>query len=94
MHNFFFSRKPEKKTLQVSPVNLGGVGLPLTQVFFVFGLRNMLALIALVGSSELLYSCTSSPCSCGFCLQRNRGSYMSAHVLVNLLNELGKRVKM
>ena len=24
----------------------------------------------------------------------NRGSYMSAHVLLNLLNELGKRVKM
>ena len=25
---------------------------------------------------------------------RNRGSYMSAHVLLNLLNELGKRDKM
>ena len=24
----------------------------------------------------------------------NRGSYMSAHVLLNLLNELGKRYKM
>ena len=24
----------------------------------------------------------------------NRGSYMSAHVLLNLLNELGKRIKM
>ena len=24
----------------------------------------------------------------------NRGSYMSAHVLLNLLNELGKRDKM
>ena len=26
--------------------------------------------------------------------ERNRGSYMSAHVLLNLLNELGKRDKM
>ena len=26
--------------------------------------------------------------------KRNRGSYMSAHVLLNLLNELGKRDKM
>ena len=26
--------------------------------------------------------------------QLNRGSYMSAHVLLNLLNELGKRDKM
>ena len=26
--------------------------------------------------------------------QRNRGSYMSAHVLLNLLNELRKRDKM
>ena len=26
--------------------------------------------------------------------QRNRGSYISAHVLLNLLNELGKRDKM
>ena len=26
--------------------------------------------------------------------QRNRGSYMSAHVLLNLLNKLGKRDKM
>ena len=26
--------------------------------------------------------------------RRNRGSYMSAHVLLNLLNELGKRDKM
>ena len=25
---------------------------------------------------------------------KNRGSYMSAHVLLNLLNELGKRDKM
>ena len=24
---------------------------------------------------------------------RNRGSYMSAHVLLNLLNELGKEIK-
>ena len=27
-------------------------------------------------------------------LHKNRGSYMSAHVLLNLLNELGKRDKM
>ena len=27
-------------------------------------------------------------------VQLNRGSYMSAHVLLNLLNELGKRDKM
>ena len=27
-------------------------------------------------------------------LLRHRGSYMSAHVLLNLLNELGKRDKM
>ena len=26
--------------------------------------------------------------------ERHRGSYMSAHVLLNLLNELGKRDKM
>ena len=26
-----------------------------------------------------------------FCYCQNRGSYMSAHVLLNLLNELGKR---
>ena len=31
---------------------------------------------------------------CGFIYNRNRGSYMSAHVLLNLLNELGKRDKM
>ena len=30
----------------------------------------------------------------GRCRQINRGSYMSAHVLLNLLNELGKRDKM
>ena len=29
-----------------------------------------------------------------YCLRLNRGSYMSAHVLLNLLNELGKRDKM
>ena len=28
------------------------------------------------------------------CAKRNRGSYMSAHVLLNLLNKLGKRDKM
>ena len=28
------------------------------------------------------------------CTYINRGSYMSAHVLLNLLNELGKRDKM
>ena len=33
---------------------------------------------------------STNPVSCG----RNRGSYMSAHVLLNLLNELGKRDKM
>ena len=27
-------------------------------------------------------------------LKKQRGSYMSVHVLLNLLNELGKRVKM
>ena len=27
-------------------------------------------------------------------LRRHRGSYMNAHVLLNLLNELGKRDKM
>ena len=27
-------------------------------------------------------------------IKKNRGSYMSAHVLLNLLNELGKRDKM
>ena len=27
-------------------------------------------------------------------IDRHRGSYMSAHVLLNLLNELGKRDKM
>ena len=27
-------------------------------------------------------------------LQKHRGSYMSAHVLLNLLNKLGKRDKM
>ena len=34
--------------------------------------------------------------SCGmyFFKKENRGSYMSAHVLLNLLNELGKRDKM
>ena len=29
-----------------------------------------------------------------FCCEINRGSYMSAHVLLNLLNEFGKRDKM
>ena len=29
----------------------------------------------------------------GRCRQINRGSYMSAHVLLNLLNELGKEIK-
>ena len=28
------------------------------------------------------------------CVFLNRGSYMSAHILLNLLNELGKRDKM
>ena len=32
-------------------------------------------------------------CQCSFTCN-NRGSYMSAHVLLNLLNELGKRDKM
>ena len=31
---------------------------------------------------------------CTGCMDKNRGSYMSAHVLLNLLNELGKRDKM
>ena len=32
--------------------------------------------------------------NCFLLLVLNRGSYMSAHVLLNLLNELGKRDKM
>ena len=32
--------------------------------------------------------------SISYSLKLNRGSYMSAHVLLNLLNELGKRDKM
>ena len=31
---------------------------------------------------------------CNYIAPINRGSYMSAHVLLNLLNELGKRDKM
>ena len=34
------------------------------------------------------------PASLLFGYRRDRGSYMSAHVLLNLLNELGKRDKM
>ena len=39
MHKIiFFSRKPEKNS-RFPPVNLDRVGLPLTQVFFLFDLR-------------------------------------------------------
>ena len=46
-----------------------------------------------VNNSELI--CLAIVCSYGSAFsKRNRGSYMSAHVLLNLLNELRKRDKM
>ena len=46
-----------------------------------------------------VFQCAQWKQDCGFLLSchfqmLNRGSYMSAHVLLNLLNELGKRDKM
>ena len=41
-----------------------------------------------------LESCSSVVQECIYTFVINRGSYMSAHVLLNLLNELGKRDKM
>ena len=39
------------------------------------------------------YRCTNHTMTSYFLLVRNRGSYMSAHVLLNLLNKLGKEIK-
>ena len=38
--------------------------------------------------------CVGVVITLGLPILRHRGSYMSAHVLLNLLNELGKRDKM
>ena len=52
--------------------------------------------IIMVAYKHIMCRCQSGcdSCSCVTCEKRNRGSYMSAHVLLNLLNELGKRDKM
>ena len=42
----------------------------------------------------LLYMGKDIPLSSSWFCDTNRGSYMSAHVLLNLLNELGNRDKM
>ena len=48
-----------------------------------------------VGPSILIHCfVTSIVCGGGSLVLVYRGSYMSAHVLLNLLNELGKRDKM
>ena len=51
-----------------------------------------LSFITIIRPEYRLYMPVVSPLLCQKCLYR--GSYMSAHVLLNLLNELGKRDKM
>ena len=50
-----------------------------------------------IGHSIIVKLDTANAISCGYdvtALYINRGSYMSVHVFLNLLNELGKRDKM
>ena len=63
--------------------------------------RNAVPLVRLKHANprtQVKPSITEPPCSSSHLVNLsyviNRGSYMSAHVLLNLLNELGKRDKM
>ena len=48
----------------------------------------------IISSGSPIYLCLKDQSAGMFFLQIDRGSYMGAHVLLNLLNELGKRDKM
>ena len=100
MHKIIFLLVNQKKNpFQVSPVNLGRVGLQKITYFFSFGpivlrFQCVCALVSLPYGAMGWFLICDCGVSSSYSLVLYRGSYMSAPVLLNLLNELRKIYKM